>query len=469
MAQMLMAQFRLPTLKIRFNPATRPPEILCELELSVDDERVVEQTWRCTTSEIGLPARLEGGRSAVHTATFQLPDYVIEGVRAWVQARDPDGPLWLHLVKPIGYLALVPWEEILQPRIGVPILRVPDFLSDPPSESPHRLEVALCSSMPAAKGNFALPQHLAAITEAVLRLETRRACHVHIFTDRQQLDAVRFYLEQRGLLGAQVDLHDPDRATAYTAPDATTRVSEHARRIDNPWLLWMLDALRGHSVDVVHFISHGYHSHDQGALAFAQSPLQNEDTRIARFVGVGQLGHFLTQVGAWSVFFTSPENNFSEMGLRLLADNVAQSRPGPLVYHELRWDPACEMVAEAYRFLFGDGATRPPATRALFTYCHPARLLESEAAREASGRAAKSYSLFAAVPDLETQAEEEVPGWVSATERYIEQRVRDMDQVRATGELPATGDDMEEVERILAQVRDIVVKAAGSSSSGVEA
>jgi hypothetical protein len=461
MAVKLMADYHLPTLKIRLNPAASPPEILCELELSIDEQRVVEQSWRCTTEEIGLPARLAGSRELYRSHTFRLPGHVIDGVRDWIHARDPDGPLWLHLVKPIGYLAVVPWEEILQERVGVPILRVPDFLSDPPNASAHRLEVVLCGSMPAAKEAFALPYHLADITQAALQIETRRNRRVHIFTDSQQIEAVRFQLEQRGLLTEQVLLHDPAIAAAFATPDAATRIAEGANRIDNPWLLWILAELRERSIDVVHFVSHGYCSHDQGALALAQSPLVNEDQRIARFVGTSQLSLFLTQLGAWSVFFSSPENNFSETGLRLLADNAAQKRPGPLVYHELRLDPACAMVTAAYRFLFGDGTYPPPATPALFTYCHPARVQNAEYETMA-------YSVFEAAPDLRAQEDAETPAWVSATERYMEQRVRDLEQSRAgpTSDLRQGG--IEEVEKILAQVRDIVAKAASDTSTGAK-
>ena len=88
-----------------------------------------------------------------------------------------------------------------------------------------------------------------------------------------------------------------------------------------------------------------------------RSPLRSRRYRI----GTGNFRVSWTQpscslfnpVGAWSAAFSSPEQNYSEMGLRLFADTIAQMRLGPVLHHETRLDPQREALADAYRFLFG--------------------------------------------------------------------------------------------------------------------
>jgi hypothetical protein len=469
MAQLLMQQYGLVTFKVRLDTTTRQPLVICDLEAGQGSERVTVQSWTCTTEDIGLPQRIDSRQALYQGYTFQVPGYIIDSLNHQLHQDEFDGrPLWLHLAKPAGYLPLVPWEQLLQPRLGVPMLRIPDFLSDPPTESPHKLEVVLCSSMPAAKENFALVDHLCRTANQIIQVVARRPM-IHIFTDSTTVEPVRARLAQQGLLDASVQVYDPTAAAAYAVPEPTQASADTSGRIDNPWLLWMLGTLKGRSVDVVHFIAHAHLSRDQGALALAESPLANADQRIARFVSAGQLALFLTRLGAWSVFFSSPEHNYSEMGLRLLADTIAQNRPGPLVHHELRLDPNGEAIAEAYNFLFGVAAGMPPATPALLLYCHPARVARPmESVNESFAMQSPQppgLSIYASAPELLTASDEGPPTWVAAAERYIEQRARDVEQLKQASEQPQRQEEIEEIEKVLKQIRDIVADTASSGSS----
>ena len=101
----------------------------------------------------------------------------------------------------------------------------------------------------------------------------------------------------------------------------------------------MRDALAGRSIDLGHLIAHGYLSGESAALSVAESPLENLDRKLPRFIGPNELGAFLAQTGAWGCALTSPLHNYSEMAHRLLVTPLANLRPGPILHHEMRLDP----------------------------------------------------------------------------------------------------------------------------------
>lgn len=472
MAVLLMQQYGLLTLKVRFDPSKGQPLVLCEVEAGAGGSRETLQSWTCPPSEIGLPQRIDSRQTRYQGYTFHIPEYIVQGLRDLLHSDSFAGqPLWLHLAKPAGYLPLVPWEQLLQPALDVPMLRIPDFLSDPPTESPYKLEVALVSSVPEVVEQFPIVDHLYQIATKILQSVTRRTT-VHIFTDRVVGEPLRQRLEGDGLIGSSIQVHDPAGAAAYAIPEATEQIVDPTGRIENPWLLWMLDALKGRSIDIVHCLTHGYFGRERGALALAESPLADGPQRIARFVGPAQLSLFLNRIGAWSVFFSSPEQNYSEMGLRLLADTVAQHRPGPVAHHEVRLDPSCDAVAAAYRFLCGLDHQSPPASPALFLYCHPSRLAPSlltglEGLAQATPQP-KGLSVYSSAPELLIGNEDGPPTWVASAERYIEQRTREMEQMKQATTQPQSQEEIAELEKVLAQIRDIVADTA-KSSTGVSA
>ena len=135
----------------------------------------------------------------------------------------------------------------------------------------------------------------------------------------------------------QVTAYDPAMASSYEPPRRTSRVGT-SPRLSSPWLLWMRDALLGRPLDFVHFITHGYMSGDRGAIAVATAPTVNTDRRLSRFISAAEINTFMSQVGAWGLVLTGPPNNFSEAGLRELADAVALVRPGIAMTHDAGLD-----------------------------------------------------------------------------------------------------------------------------------
>jgi hypothetical protein len=135
----------------------------------------------------------------------------------------------------------------------------------------------------------------------------------------------------------------------------------------------MAQSLRGRCVDAVHFVCPGYFRHDQGALAVARSPAENDDREWSHMVGAGELMAFLDQVGAWATAFTPPFDDVWAMGVRLLADRLVWQRPGALMVHQ--WLPDTTALSDGYRFLFADHDEPPPQTPSLMIYAHPKRML----------------------------------------------------------------------------------------------
>lgn len=479
MAYILKRQFELLVLKISLDTSQSETMVRFEIESKVEGEFVRLDKREISALEMNLPDRLERRATLYQGYSFQLPDEIVSWVKDTMQQENPQQcPLWLHLAKPYGFLGMVPWERLLQPHLKLPMLRLPDFLANPPRESPSVLDVILCGSLPKAKESFMVIEHLSRMTEGILNTVPRRTT-IHVFVDQEHYDEMKYHFQSKGLPDGSVILYDPGNASSYAPPEATLRVSDRSGRIDNPWLLWIRDSLGGRSIDIAHFVCHGYLALDRGAMAFSESPTLNEDRRMARFVGAAELTAFLTQVGAWSVAFSSPENNYCEMGLRQLADTIAQLRPGPVVHHELPLDINCQAVIDMYRFLFGPPSEAPPLSPALFTYCHPLRVATLH------GEVAKlCYSLGVLPVDKQTvpigsvlgsllgtstndsslgpiyEKEENVPGWIAASERFLEQQNLEIHKMKhdlsggKSKQILGLEDTLKQIQEIVANVAD---------------
>jgi len=484
MAVILKRKFDLLVLKVSLDTSQSETMLSCEIEGKVDGELAQLDQRKFPALEMNLPDRLERRATLYQGYNFQLPDEIVSWVKnTMLQENQQQRPLWLHLVKPYGFLGMVPWERLLQPHLNLPMLRLPNFLANPPRESPSVLDVILCGSLPAAKESFMVMEHLSHITEGILNTVPRRTT-IHVFVGQDHYHELKNSFQQKGLLDGSVILYDPENASSYAPLEATLQVSDRSGRIDNPWLLWIRDSLGGRSIDIAHFVCHGYLALDRGAMAFAESPTRNEDRRMARFVGAAELTAFLTQVGAWSVAFSSPENNYCEMGLRQLADTIAQLRPGPVVHHELPLDITCQAVIDIYRFLFGPPSEAPPLSPALFTYCHPLRLatLHGEVAKPCYSRrvipeaketvpsgvvlgshmgTVTSDSVLGSIYDKE----ENVPGWIAASERFLEQQNLEIHKMK----LDLSGGKSRQLvglEDTLKQIQEIVANFADNTGFG---
>jgi len=474
MAEKLKRQYDLLALRVAMDLSGDVPQVGIKLQGRSDGQLGLVAVWAIEAAAIGLPERLERSCTTYQGVSFEFPSEILDSLKAvMADSEYSDRPLWLHLAKPIGYLNLVPWEQLLQPALNTPILRLPDFVANPPRESMQSLEVALCGSVPTAKAAFTAVDHLAGMAQHLLNTVPRRTT-VHIFCDADLFSGVSQRVASMGL--HDVHVHDPAEAESFAPAERQYALTDRSNRVRNPWLLWMREALSGRSVDMVHFLTHGYISRDSGALAFAESPLENQDNRIARFVGASELLAFFTQVGAWCAAFSSPEYNYSEMGLRLLADSIAQMRPGPVLHHEMRLDEDSVALVGAYRFLFGRGGAQPPNSQALFTYCHPSLLEQPKRVVRRKRRAIRGGPLPPLQPedmisDVYQQAES-VPSWLGSSQRYLEQRRSDVKQMKQQEETssdrsaPTPIDNAQVIEDTLRQIEKTLGNVLVSKSLG---
>ncbi len=366
--------------------------------------------------------------------SFNLPDGMLDHIRGWL-ARESRGeePLWIHLVKPYGPMRLVLWERVFRHELGVRVLMLPDFVFPKPREDGSVLEVAVCASAP----KVSLPEDAAAHVKRVIdSIDTggSRRVRIHVFSDLD-LSALKSSLPSAA---TDIVLHDVNEREWREVSGSPRTVSADGT-LRSPWLQWMAQRLAKTSIDVVHFVCHGHLASDRGSLLLSHSPagdLQASDGGACA-IGRGELKTFLTRVGAWSSVFTSLPGNRSKFGLRVIADDIAQGRPGPMMLHDFSLDPDCTSLAEGYRFVYGSTSSLPPATDALLLYCQPylvagaeiapeERMAYTESTAKAFSRNNPQYNAIAdamgASPALDyVFSQGQVAPLVSATERFAEQ------------------------------------------------
>ena len=290
------------------------------------------QTWNTSPASLGLTPPFNNRDLLYRGPAFRLPPEIGSTLGHWF-ALETDGtrPLWVHLVKPYGALRLVPWEQLLVEAVHAPILMLPDFIFPPPLEAKDSLDVAVCGSAPLGHEEHSIVRALAQSVGAIARAAPRRL-RINVFTDRDI--AGRLPGEPAwptATSEVEIIVHDAAGAEKYAYEDQSSRLLDKTGALRSPWLLWMRDALKTRPVDVVHFVCHGYLARDRGALLFAQSPAERTERFLAGPVSAPELQTFLTQIGAWSTVLTGVADNYSDPGLRALADDIAQSRPGPLM------------------------------------------------------------------------------------------------------------------------------------------
>jgi hypothetical protein len=482
MAEFLKRQYGLVALKTWLDTysSENGPRVRLALEAKIDGVLQTLGEWTLTTDEIGLPSELVDHEAWGRGPDFRLPYSMTDELKSLLTEifKGDQRPIWLHLAKPYGYLGLVPWERLLSQRLKVPILRLPDFIVPPPFESRSSLDVVLCSSA-FSKDFLDVPHYLSSMARLIIDAVPRRV-RLHAFVDVDVAEDLRTRLKTLNLGDEIMRVYPPEKAKLYSVSHSGFPLIDAKGPTENPWLLWIQDSLRDRSVDVVHFLCHGYFTNERGAIATSASPVGEQDPWNARFIGPSELTTFLTQVGAWAVGVSSPPNNFSEIGLRALADNIGQMRPGSVLHHDLETDSSSSAMAESYRFLFSPEPERPPVSPSVFMYCQPHRvalpaeqqeqieqqklleeMLPPESLSESSAIRAFGVSL---------EQDEEVPTWVAASQRFIEQATMQLSRNVRSSQTPGqrTSRSLEVELDNLRQLQEIVARVARETKSGGE-
>jgi hypothetical protein len=284
---------------------------------------------------------------------------------------------------------------------------------------------------------------------------------IHLFTDE---DTFQEFQSLPNLVGPDatrgIRLYDPAMAD-YKIPPRSSTLNATAE-ITNPWLAWMADSLKGITIDGVHFVCHGFLSVCEGAVALAQSPKRNSDRAWARFVGANQLDALLRQVGAWSLGLSSPPGNYSVLGLRCLHYQMAELRTGATLLHEIAHDNDLTGLEQAYRYLYSNEPSTPPASGAVSLYCHPQQVETSTPVLESlfELRAPKAASKGLGPVGHINMSERETSrsAWVTSSTIGLEQVAAELVETAPTSEWQSATDAG--VKEALNFVSDIVRRHA---------
>lgn len=370
MALIIRDNYRLPTVRISLRPSRSGNHV--QFQCYHGSEELLARD--VPAGEVGIQEDLHV--QAYRDAEFKIPAELLDTIAGSLRPRQRRGePIWM-IVESSGYLAVVPWERLLQPALKAPLLRIPNFLADPMMLC-GSLRLAVCLSSPIAKTPFDIPSYACALVEAI-RKGVPQGTRLHVFSDAQVYQRLRSALPG-GSATHSIEIHDPQGAERFGIGDVDRRLSDAAPHLKSPWLLWMHSELP-EGVDAAHFVCPGYFRRDRGALALARSPLRNIDPDWSHFVGAQELMAFLQMVGAWSVMFSPPYENVWSIGLRVVAGSLAWQRPGPVLLHDIH-DPGDfgeVELEQAYRFLFAESEAPPPATPGIMLYVHPKRVPQYE-------------------------------------------------------------------------------------------
>ena len=81
-------------------------------------------------SEVGLPLSSDDAQAIDEKAKtggsphFRMPDYLWPGLDVLLGSPE-NQTIWLNFVAPYDFLPVVPWEELLEPRLRAAVLRLP--------------------------------------------------------------------------------------------------------------------------------------------------------------------------------------------------------------------------------------------------------------------------------------------------------------------------------------------------------
>ncbi|MCA1648330.1 MAG: hypothetical protein LC797_23690, partial [Chloroflexi bacterium] len=224
--------------------------------------------------------------------------------------------------------------------------------------------------MPVAKAQFDVTDLVAGVLTGMRQGAGGYLPEVHVFADAEQTRRLRWLFDVESEFRGDVVVHDPLAEGPHQAAPLST--ASTAASLAQPWLAWIVRALDGASIDVMHLIGHGYLSTaGHGAFACAEAPDQNFDRSTARFIWPQQLATLLTSTGAWGAVFTAAPSNYSAPALRLLASRIAALRAAAAAFHDVdRLSPFHGLDA-IYRLLLASPAEPPSSTEGLSLTMHP--------------------------------------------------------------------------------------------------
>jgi hypothetical protein len=374
---------------------------------------------QCDATEIGLPLDTPQARGVGRgNGSFQIPPRILAELDSVVPRSGV--PLWLSFPLPCGFLPGLPWESLLRARITIPpILRL-SYCSVQPVTPRETRDIVLGFSFPRAKETYLTrpPEEILGYFFEDIPLNIAGCTNFHLFADSFLFPAATALRDRyRGTY--KIELYDPAQAAKCERADSAPDSDIQSDPLESSWMRWIRNALGSRSVDIVHFICHGYLGKEDGMIALSESPVLEDDSGFARFAGVRQICALLDQVGAWSLAFSSPPGNYSTMGMRLLQDQVARTRPGPVLFHDMQADPDRAGLHEAYQFAYAVEEAQPPMSTAVSLSCHPEWAMPWAQGDATSRRLLNELTLASRLADV-LEGAENTPSWLASGQRTLE-------------------------------------------------
>jgi hypothetical protein len=375
-------------------------------------------------AKIGVPLRFSEAR-AMRNWDYRVPDELTRFVNQHL--RDSQ-PLYLAFDSPYGYLPAVQWELLATSALARPIVRLGANSVRPVLAEPT-MDVAYCCSLPEDAG--VSPAVVATDFIRQLPRELPDQARLHVFTHRSLTSVLQRKIESLGVSRS---------VTIYAAPEMThcpltgsnqtlTDVPE-VSSLQNSWLIWMRDALRHVSVDVVHFVCSGYLGRTRAGLRLAHGPTQAEDFGCAEIVSTREIAMFLQQVGAWSVVFSSPPFNSCDLGLRMLFHEIAGMVAGPTAFHDIAADANSDALAMLYRYVFVPEIGSLPSSPALALSTHPAwSSPRNQQWDDRMERLVRDYTVFGHTTSGSAPQSPSAPApaaWATSQQRSLEKSISEL-------------------------------------------
>ena len=506
MAEPLTRQHDLTVLSVTLLPggfsreqSSEPSDTMAKVQFVL--EGVGDQkSYTVAAREMGIPRRLEWDRLRGRGGySFRLPPDLTGWLRENVGGIDqPGGVLWLHFIKPYGYLGMFPWESLLKAALSCAILRLPDFVVDPPLQTPSVIDIALCCQL----GRDNMPATVELLVDTAKALSYSggpRRVRVTAFADGEickalarsnaarSLPAFSFHEVELGesILTTYVvkpiaNIGNPirewlgklgtgDRGAESSQPSSKDLLAAATDPVKSPWLRAVRKALAGQSVDAVHILANAMLSLESGVLLLDQTDI-NMQSPSAHAVSAEEFLAFQAQVGAWAVGVSSAPNSFSDMGLRQFADSLAQLRPGPLLYHDAASDPTGGELRNAYTLLLSESPTKPHQSSAIFAYCEPFRVYNDQVPDGTLESLSHRYTPEATFHNSAEvrsvfQTSDNVPAWVAASERFVDLYKKHLAELSSKVGTGASSVDLDEIRSTLSRLQATVAKVVKDQGS----
>jgi hypothetical protein len=408
-AKVMVTEHDLPTLRVRLTGEGR--QRLTAAFEAVRGRGPVRPITEVVTRTIGLPDRIRSAGD-IADSRFVLPSGLTDAiVQALQDLAVTDVPAyWLDLPSPRGYLQLVPWERLLSPALGRPLLRLPSSALRPNAPGPT-VRVVLVAGQAVGVPTFDTAPLVADLVDAWTG-STEREVLLDVFVDTESYPSVQARLRGR----PAVAVHDPFTAVE-TRRIAAARQGEDDEAWAYPWTEWVAAALGGRAADVIHILGQGHISGDRGAIALPASPSATGADRSGRFLGPTQMCKALTRLGAWSLLLSGVPGNHCQPGLRDLADAIAQARTGVVVLHQMEDTGPVAELKPALGMVFGDEPPNRPLP-GITCWSHPQFVGYPPDDVALCGVDGTSSLITGATQ--QALAQHDTPAWVAAGTRALE-------------------------------------------------